>query len=338
MQWPRGPPGRPKEGALRSDVPAEFGGAGARAAAIVGIALLWLAPAGVGSAHAQPRDNNAVGAISLGARGVAAEAPARTAPSQEGATSPLEYSFRAGFASDYIYRGTTLSDRRPAVGAAFEAALGIIYAGATVTSVKLPSQPAAEITMGGGVRPKLGEIAFDFGWTYFYYPGETVPIGTNAGIEYWEAVARADTKIGELLRVAGGFAYSPNVSNTGAWSKYAAFGLGVDLPSNALPQDVTASLTGGAGYFWFGNQSASLGGFPLPAYLNWNAGMTFARKNLNLDLRYYDTNLSKENCFVFTGDPNATPGGQIDPVTNPQGLMSRWCSATFVAKFWFALE
>ncbi|HZN28664.1 MAG TPA: TorF family putative porin [Xanthobacteraceae bacterium] len=196
---------------MRSDVPVEFGCAGARAAALVGIALLWLAPASVGSAHAQPRDNNAVGAISLGARGVAAEAPARTAPSQEGATSPLEYSFRAGFASDYIYRGTTLSDRRPAVGAAFEAALGIFYAGATVTSVKLPSQPAAEITMGGGVRPKLGEIAFDFGWTYFYYPGETVPIGTNAGIEYWEAVARADTKIGELLRVAGGFAYSPNV-------------------------------------------------------------------------------------------------------------------------------
>ena len=107
-----------------------------------------------------------------------------------------------------------------------------------------------------------------------------------------------------MLRVAGGFAYSPNVSNTGAWSKYAAFGLGVDLPRNALPQDVSASLTGSAGYYWFGNQSAALGGFPLPAYLNWNAGVTLTRKIFNLDLRYYDTNLSKEDCFVFTGDPN----------------------------------
>jgi hypothetical protein len=25
-------------------------------------------------------------------------------------------------------------------------------------------------------------------------------------------------------------------------------------------------------------------------------------------------------------------------VRNPEGLMSRWCSATFVAKFWFALQ
>jgi hypothetical protein len=66
--------------------------------------------------------------------------------------------------------------------------------------------------------------------------------------------------------------------------------------------------------------------------------MTFSRKSLNLDLRYYDTNLSKENCFVLTGDLGATPGGQINPVTNPEGLMSRWCSATFVAKFWFAFN
>ena len=30
-------------------------------------------------------------------------------------------------------------------------------------------------------------------------------------------------------------------------------------------------------------------------------GVTLTRKIFNLDLRYYDTNLSKEDCFVFTG-------------------------------------
>jgi len=68
---------------------------------------------------------------------------------------------------------------------------------------------------------------------------------------------------------------------------------GVGLPRNTLPQDVTASLTGSAGYYWFGSQSASLVEFPLPAYLNWNAGVTLTRRIFNLDLRYYDTNLSK---------------------------------------------
>jgi hypothetical protein len=37
--------------------------------------------------------------------------------------------------------------------------------------------------------------------------------------------------------------------------------------------------------------------------------VTFTRGVFNLDLRYYDTNLSKEDCFVFTGDPNAVPAG-----------------------------
>ena len=49
-------------------------------------------------------------------------------------------------------------------------------------------------------------------------------------------------------------------------------------------------------------------------------------------------NLSKENCVVFTGDPNAQPGGRADPVTNPNGLTSRWCGLSFVAKLWFALN
>ena len=70
----------------------------------------------------------------------------------------------------------------------------------------------------------------------------------------------------------------------------------------------------------------------MPAYLNSNAGITVSRKTFNLDLRYYNTNLSKEDCFVFTGDLTAVPGGRPDPITNPDGLVSRWCSAAFVAK------
>ena len=166
----------------------------------------------------------------------------------------------------------------------------------------------------------------------------TARLPGDTGINYWEAIIRGDRSIGEGVRVAGGYAYSPNVSNTGAWSQYVAAGVGYDLPGRLLPQNLGVSFTTAAGYSWFGNQAPQLGGFPLPAYLNWQAGVTFTHKAFNLDLRYYDTNLSKENCFVFTGDPNARPGGRVDPVTNPDGLVSRWCGATFVAKIWFALN
>jgi len=112
--------------------------------------------------------------------------------------------------------------------------------------------------------------------------------------------------------------------------------LGYNVPNRLLPKDLSVSFSTATGYFWFGNQAPQLGGFPLPAYLNWHAGVTFAYKAFNLDLRYYDTNLSKENCFVYTGDPNARPGGSVNPITNPAGLVSNWCSATVVAKAWFA--
>src|SRR5262249_40681004 len=162
--------------------------------------------------------------------------------------------------------------------------------------VKLPTQPAAEITVTGGVRKQIADINFDLGMTYFLYPGETLAEGTPS-INYWEAGIRADKRITESIHTAAGLAYSPNVSNTGAWSGYAAAGLGYEVPSRLLPMEVGVSFTGGAGYSWFGNQSPELGGFALPAYLNWQAGVTFTRKVFNLDLRYYDTNLSKENCF-----------------------------------------
>jgi uncharacterized protein (TIGR02001 family) len=325
---------------MRSDATVRLDWASDYALAIASAGVLLFNLATGGAARAQTSDGNTAGSINLGGRGaIAPEAPTSTTPAQDSAASPFGFSARAGFATDYMYRGTTLSDHKPAVGTAFEAtAFDFFYATSTFASVRLPSQPAAEFTMGGGVRPKLGNVTFDFSVTRFVYPWESPPPGTFAGIDYWETSARADTKIGELLRVAGGFAYSPNVSNSGAWSKYAAFGLDIDVPQRLLPPELSVSMTGIVGYSWFGNQSVALGGFPLPAYLNWNAGVTFSHKNLNLDLRYYDTNLSKENCFVLTGDPGATPGGSIDPVRNPEGLMSRWCSATFVAKFWFALN
>src|SRR5262249_10787742 len=158
-----------------------------------------------GSAHAQvspqtPVDEGA-SAINLGGRGWSSGEAQN--PASDGAANKVELNVRAGFVTDYIYRGTTLSDHKPAVGAAVEAAFAQLYAGVAVASVKLPTQPAAEITMSGGVRQSIGNIDFDLGATYFLYPGEITEAGTK-GIDYWEAAIRADKKISESIRLAGG--------------------------------------------------------------------------------------------------------------------------------------
>ena len=197
---------------------------GASIAAFVG---LWLAPM-TGSLVRAETPEVSPGAIGLGNRGWSAAETTGAAP-----VSELEVSGRAGFASDYIYRGTTLNNREPAAGAAFEARFSSLYAGATIATVTLPTQPVAEFTMSGGIRPKIANIDFDLGVTYFAYPGERFPGVTN-GINYGEAAIRGDKSIGESFRVAAGYAYSPNVSNTGAWSQYAAAGLGYDVPNRLL--------------------------------------------------------------------------------------------------------
>jgi uncharacterized protein (TIGR02001 family) len=308
---------------------------GIHLAAVCLIAGVWLPAPGHAQNSEQTPQAAPVRAINLGGRGWSATETTR--PASSDGKNQLEFEFRGGIASDYIYRGVTLSDRGPAVGAAIEATYSLLYAGMTVASVKLPTQPAAEISLSGGIRPTLGPIDLDLGVIYFLYPGEN-PAAESKGINYWETSFRAETQLTEELRIGGGYAYSPNVSNTGAWSQYVASGFSYSVPAKHLPTDIGVSFSAAAGYSWFGSQSFDLGGFPLPAYLNWHAGVTLTRKMINLDLRYHDTNLSKENCFVFTGDPGARPGGRPDPLTNPDGLTSHWCGAAFVAKLWFALN
>src|SRR5262245_62966795 len=139
------------------DAPVKITRIPAYVATVAAAAALWLAPASGGSACAQTRDDHPAGGIDLGARGGFASAgPARSAPTQERPDSPIEFSARAGFVTDYIYRGTTLSAHQPVGGAAFEAAFKIFYAGATIAGVRLPTRPDAEITAIAGVRPKLG--------------------------------------------------------------------------------------------------------------------------------------------------------------------------------------
>jgi hypothetical protein len=51
--------------------------------------------------------------------------------------------------------------------------------------------------------------------------------------------------------------------------------------------------------------------------------VTFTHKVFNFDLRYYGTNLSKENCFVFTGDPNRSQEAELTPLpTQPAWFLT----------------
>ena len=50
-------------------------------------------------------------------------------------------------------------------------------------------------------------------------------------------------------------------------------------------------------------------GVKYTSYWNWDAGVGFTYKAFTLDLRYYDTNLTKAECNAFTSDHTRHSGG-----------------------------
>ena len=240
--------------------------------------------------------------------------------------------------NDYIYRGITLSAHQASVGATFEIDYAPFYLRFEPHSVKLPTNPAAELGFSAGFCKEIfKDVKFDVGVTYLYYTGE-IPNPPVTSTSYGEAHATVSIERFKPFTFTGTYAYSPNYSNTGAWEHYVEGGIEIDLPK-VLPPDFTWSLSGGVGHSWFGSQSADLGGFPLPSYTHWYLGIAFAYKDaITFDLTYHNTDMSKENCFVFTGDPTAAAGGAIDLVTNPLGLRSNWCGPALVGTLSFEIS
>jgi uncharacterized protein (TIGR02001 family) len=237
--------------------------------------------------------------------------------------------------TDYIYRGISYSAHQPSTGAYVEAQYGWLYAWTNFNSVQFATSPAVELTTAAGIRPTLGPFELDLGAAYYHYPGE---MGEEQS-SFWEAHAAVSRRLTERLTLEATLAYAPDVWQSGAWGTYAAGALWLDLPSELLPAGVGWALSADLGRAVFGRTSSSGGGgLPLPAYTNWRAGLTFSYEVFKLALNYTDTNLSKENCFVLTGDFEAVPGGVANPDNNPTGLRSALCGAAFTATLGFEIR
>lgn len=275
------------------------------------------------------------------------------------APSMFDIAFGASLASDYNFRGISQSDRGPSVGAYVEPRWNItpniqLYAGLAAYSVDLPTSPSAEVDFYAGIRPTFGPLAFDLGFIYYYYPNETqfagLPGGqpaflngntTLADTDFWEIYGKvAYTFWNDKLTIGGNVFYSDSWLNTGAEAVYYSGTLKAVLPN--ITPDFGWYVSGEFGRYNLDNVSIVPGvfatNFDLPDYNYWNVGLAFTYKVFTLDLRYHDTDLTKGECNILTGDPGAVPGtGTVDPVRNAGGNGSKWCGGAFIAKLSFDL-
>ncbi len=243
-----------------------------------------------------------------------------------------------------------------------------LYVGSSFESISFPNRAAAEVDIYGGIRPTFGAFAFDFGVFGYLYPGGScfgnggaaVPGGIcgnnidfntpNNGLPFNANYAKKDASFYEVygkvaytvtdaFTVGANVFYSPNFVNTGAEGTYVSGTAKYVLPATMLPYSIGSYVSAEYGHQFLGTPDAFyfinngfLGKNGTGAYADyntWNIGVGFTKSVFTLDLRYSDTDLSKENCNYFTSDySTVTPG--VNGGAN--GFASKWCGSTFIAK------
>ncbi len=256
------------------------------------------------------------------------------------AVSPWDFTVGGGLTSNYLFRGISQSNNAPSVNANAELRYTFsdtwaAYVGTAGSSVKLTDQdqsPNMELDVMGGVRGTFGAFSTDVGVIAYIYPGLKTPtpgLGANSVVfptnpTFYEGYVKLGYNITETISVGANAFYTPSFLDTGANGTYVSA-----TAKWSLPMDF--ALSGEFGRQYLGttdtlhvntNNDAN---FNMPDYNYWNAGLSYSYKFATLDLRYHDTDLSKENCA------NITMG------TNGSGTQSKYCGAAVVGTISFAL-
>ena len=195
--------------------------------------------------------------------------------------------------TDYQSRGITQSDSDPAIQGYIEPSYGLgPVLGDAFVNIWSSSDvdfgagvQGAEIDVAAGIKPKfLGpKWSPNIGWVhYFYAPEDLNPA-------YGEVYAKTDYTFGEedKFTLRGLIFFAPDYNLSGFTGTYVAGGGRVKLWKNF-------GVYAGVGYQFFEDPNAF-------EDLVWTAGASYYWKSLTFDVRYWDTNLSDNECVSRSG-------------------------------------
>ena len=185
-------------------------------------------------------------------------------------------------------------------------------------------------------------------------PSKNAPNPTGLGNEvvanesFWEIYGKATYTCNDQWSAEAQEYYSPSVANTGAWGWYSQGTVTFTAPSSWFPANsgIGGYISADLGYWDLGTSGIFYGtgiagnpffnGVKYTSYTTWDAGFGWTYKAFTLDLRYYDTNLTKSECNAFTSASNSSFSTGNVTTQNPDGLGSNWCGPAYIAKLSFA--
>lgn len=210
-----------------------------------------------------------------------------------------------GLYSQYIFRGLTQTDRKPALQGGFDYAHSSgLYAGTWASNISWLRDGGAYRSGGslewdfyGGWKPTFGDFTFDLGTLYYWYPGDeafTAPgaPASNPKADTWEVYAGVGWKW-----LSAKFSYSimdktfAVRDSSGTWY--------LDLSANVPLGDFMKELTGLTFIAHWGKQeysgtdprTAALGSNDrIYSYEDWKIGLSYALpQNFTIGAFYTDT-------------------------------------------------
>ncbi|NOT69715.1 MAG: hypothetical protein HOP09_00110 [Hyphomicrobium sp.] len=195
----------------------------------------------------------------------------------------FSWSFTAGATSDYIFRGLSLNNEKPAAQGSIDIGYGIFYAGAWASNVSGDGYQPLEVDLYAGLKPVLGAVTFDFGII-----GYTYPVTGVKSLDYVEFKAGASTELMKNLNGTVTLYYTPDAANYP--ETFTVEGtLGYTLPEVGI---FTPTLSGTLGYAEDTDNAGAFSDFT-DSYVYWNVGLALAVEKLTFDFRYWDTNLDQ---------------------------------------------
>jgi uncharacterized protein (TIGR02001 family) len=269
----------------------------------------------------------------------------------------FRYSAGVTFMSENIWRGISITNHRPGAMAYGELGKGWLYVGGDVLNVTLPTSPAAQLDIYGGVRPTWGPLTLDFGVVYHGRPGNqqqyflgglspVLTFPTPGGMpttpfdqSFVEIYGKPSWALNDYLTIGAEFGYNPSWANYNAHALYSGGNAKLSLPGTGF------SLSGAFGHYFLGMGDATYGpsyiqpgvkgvqGFKLSSYNTWNIGASYKWKAVTLDVRYHDNTLTRRGCFTNV----ANPAGNYAAAVYGQGY-SDWCDARVVGSINVAFD
>ncbi|MBY0558532.1 TorF family putative porin [Hyphomicrobium sp.] len=211
------------------------------------------------------------------------------------------YSITISGASDYLFRGISLTDEKPAFQPYIEFTYGIGYLGiwgSNIGSRELAAEGFQatgpwEVDVYAGIRPVVGPVNFDLAVLWYTYGARTNPGGLTKGdLDYVELKASASTSpIKNWTFGLTGY-FTPDQDLAIPQTATVEGSVAYELPHY---REFAPSLTAQIGYAtswsskYFGNGSGPFVGDD--AYAYWNAGLKVAVDKFFLDFRYWDTSV-----------------------------------------------